>query len=72
MKVTAIVMAGGKGSRMTISEEKPLLKIGGKPAVLHVLDALKNANKVDNALIFTQDIFETSVKIPGQTTNSLN
>ena len=55
MKVTAIVMAGGKGSRMAISEEKPLLKIGGKPAVLHVLDALKNANKVDNIVVATSD-----------------
>jgi adenosylcobinamide-phosphate guanylyltransferase len=34
-----IVMAGGKGSRMNLSEEKLLLKYK-KPIILHVIDAL--------------------------------
>jgi len=33
MSVTALVMAGGKGIRMKREEEKPLLKIGGKPLI---------------------------------------
>lgn len=46
MGVTALVMAGGKGARMTLQEEKPLLKVGGKPVIEHVLVALENAKKV--------------------------
>jgi adenosylcobinamide-phosphate guanylyltransferase len=37
-----IVMAGGKGSRMKLSEEKLILKYK-KPIVLHVVDALVNS-----------------------------
>lgn len=35
-------MAGGKGSRMNLSEEKLLLEYK-KPVILHVVDALKNS-----------------------------
>ena len=38
----ALVMAGGKGSRMNIDTEKLLLKYK-KPIILHVIDALKNS-----------------------------
>ena len=37
-----IVMAGGKGSRMKLNEEKLLLKYK-KPVVLHVADALSDS-----------------------------
>ena len=51
MTVTALVMAGGKGTRMTLAEEKPLLRVGGKPVVELVLEALKNAKKVDSVVV---------------------
>jgi len=51
MGVTALVMAGGKGTRMKTEEEKPLLKVGGKPMIEHVLNALKNANKVNKIVV---------------------
>ena len=38
-----IVMAGGKGTRMNLDDEKLLLQYK-KPIVLHVLDSLKNSN----------------------------
>jgi len=38
-----IVMAGGKGSRMSLDSEKLLLKYK-KPVILHVVDSLKNSN----------------------------
>jgi adenosylcobinamide-phosphate guanylyltransferase len=49
--VTAIVMAGGKGSRLAVSEEKPLLNVGGKPVVVSVLEALLNAKRVDSVVV---------------------
>jgi len=53
MGVTALVMAGGKGTRLELEEEKPLLKIGGKSLIEHVLNALKNAKKVDDIIVAT-------------------
>jgi adenosylcobinamide-phosphate guanylyltransferase len=55
MGVTALVMAGGKGSRMALSEEKPLLQVGGKPVIEYVLTALKNAKKIDSVVVAVSD-----------------
>jgi adenosylcobinamide-phosphate guanylyltransferase len=49
--VTALVMAGGKGSRLAFSEEKPLLSVDGKPVVACVLDALLGAKRVDSVVV---------------------
>jgi adenosylcobinamide-phosphate guanylyltransferase len=52
-----LVMAGGKGSRMNLSEEKLLLKYK-KPVILHVVDALKNSE------CFSQIVAATSQNSP--------
>ncbi len=44
-------MAGGRGIRMKLQEEKPLIKVCGKPMIERVLEALKNARKVDEIII---------------------
>ena len=51
MGVVALVMAGGKGTRMHLAEEKPLIKISGKPLIEYVIDALKNARKIDSIVV---------------------
>jgi len=51
MDVTALVMAGGKGTRLLLSEEKPLLRVGDKTLIEHVLIALKNARNVSNIVV---------------------
>lgn len=51
MGITALIMAGGKGTRMGLHEEKPLLKIGGKPMIEYVLRALENSEKVDAVVV---------------------
>ena len=51
MGIKALVMAGGKGTRMALRGEKPLLKVGSKPMIEHVLRALKNAEKVDDVVV---------------------
>ena len=53
MGITALVMAGGKGTRMRISEEKPLIKICGKPVIEYVIEALKKAKKIDSIVVAT-------------------
>jgi len=51
MGVTALLMAGGKGTRLNIMGEKPLLEVGGKPIIQRVLEALKGANKVEDIIV---------------------
>jgi adenosylcobinamide-phosphate guanylyltransferase len=62
MAVTALVMAGGKGARMTLPEEKPLLKVGGKPVIEYVLAALENATKVDGIVVAVSDYTPKTAK----------
>ena len=51
MGVTALVMAGGKGSRMQHPVEKPLIRIGGKPIIERVIRALQNAKEVESIIV---------------------
>ena len=46
MKVPALIMAGGKGKRMGLPVEKPLLPFLGKPLVDWVAEAVASAVKV--------------------------
>jgi adenosylcobinamide-phosphate guanylyltransferase len=62
MAVTALVMAGGKGARMALSEEKPLLRVGGKPIIDHVIAALENAKKVDAIVVAVSDYTPKTAK----------
>ena len=47
-----LVMAGGKGTRMNLDDEKLLLKFK-KPIILHVIDSLKNSNSFSKILAAT-------------------
>ncbi len=51
MAVTALIMAGGKGTRMKNQEEKPLIKIDDKSFIEHVINALKNSKKIDRVIV---------------------
>jgi adenosylcobinamide-phosphate guanylyltransferase len=53
MKVPALVMAGGKGSRMGLSSEKPLLPFLGKPLIDWVAEAILEAKKVSTFYVIT-------------------
>ena len=53
MKVPALIMAGGKGKRMGLPVEKPLLPFLGKPLVDWVAEAVGNAEKVSEFYVVT-------------------
>jgi adenosylcobinamide-phosphate guanylyltransferase len=53
MGVTALVMAGGKGTRMKLAEEKPLIYVCGKPVIEYVIEALRGAKKIDRIIVAT-------------------
>lgn len=51
MDITALVMAGGKATRMNSAVEKPLLDVGGKPMIQRVVEALSRSDGVDRIVI---------------------
>jgi len=53
MKVPALVMAGGKGSRMGVPTEKPLLPFLGKPLIDWVAEAISKATKISEFCVIT-------------------
>lgn len=66
MGITALVMAGGKGTRMRIAEEKPLIKICGKPVIEYVLEALKCAKKLDSIIVAVSGYTPETAQFMGQ------
>lgn len=46
MKIPALIMVGGKGKRIGLSVEKPLIPFLGKPLVDWVVDAVKSSKKI--------------------------
>ena len=53
MKVPALIMAGGRGSRMGLPTEKPMLPFLGKPLLDWVAEAILNAKKVSEFYVVT-------------------
>jgi adenosylcobinamide-phosphate guanylyltransferase len=53
LKIPALIMAGGKGKRIGLPVEKPLLPCLGKPLIDWVVDAVKSANKVSEFYVVT-------------------
>jgi len=53
MMVPALIMAGGKGSRMGLPTEKPMLPFLGKPLLDWVAEAVLNAKKVSEFYVIT-------------------
>jgi len=51
MDLTALIMAGGQGTRMKIKCEKPLIKIMGKPMLQWVIEAVKESNTASRIII---------------------
>jgi adenosylcobinamide-phosphate guanylyltransferase len=55
MRVPALIMAGGKGKRMKLPIEKPLLPFLGRPLMEWVVKAVKSAKKVSEFYIVTSE-----------------
>ena len=53
MTVPALIMAGGKGSRMGLPTEKPLLPFLGKPLLDWVVEAIVDTKKVSEFYVIT-------------------
>ena len=55
MKVPAVIMAGGKGKRMRLPVEKPLLPFLGKPLLDWVVESVALAEKVSEFYVVTSE-----------------
>jgi adenosylcobinamide-phosphate guanylyltransferase len=53
VKVPALIMAGGKGKRIGLPVEKPLLPFLGKPLIDWVVEAVQSAEKVSEVYVVT-------------------
>ena len=62
MGVTALVMAGGKGRRMALLGEKPLLLVRDRPVITYVLKALQDAKEVDSIAVAVSDYTPKTAK----------
>ncbi len=49
--IRAIVMAGGRGTRLKVDVEKPLFKLHEKPLIKYVLDNLSSSKLVEDVVI---------------------
>ena len=49
--IYAILMAGGRGTRLKVPTEKPLFKLHDKPLIKYVLDNLKSSKLIDEIII---------------------
>lgn len=52
---TALIMAGGKGTRMDLDCEKPMVEVNNKPMINYVVDALLESRYVDKILVAVSD-----------------
>ncbi|MEQ2678934.1 2-C-methyl-D-erythritol 4-phosphate cytidylyltransferase [Enterocloster citroniae] len=50
---TAVVLAAGKGARMGTQTAKQYLEIGGKPVVVHALEAFQASPLIDEIILMT-------------------
>jgi adenosylcobinamide-phosphate guanylyltransferase len=57
----ALVMAGGKGKRLSM-DEKPLTELIGKPLVEYVLEALIGAENIDRIFVAASPRVEKTIK----------
>lgn len=56
LKVTALIPAGGIGSRMGLDLLKPLIKVKDKPIIIHTLECFQNHPFVDEVvLVFNKE-----------------
>ena len=67
MAIAAIVMAGGKATRMQATTEKPLLQVRDKPMIQRVIEALRQSETVDRIIVAvtagTQQTADTSRRL---------
>jgi 2-C-methyl-D-erythritol 4-phosphate cytidylyltransferase/2-C-methyl-D-erythritol 2,4-cyclodiphosphate synthase len=61
MRVTVIIVAGGKGERLRAGTPKQFLEIAGRSLLQRSLDALLASSSIDEAIVVVPETFRTDV-----------
>lgn len=66
-RCTAVILAGGSGSRMKSSIPKQYMPVAGKPLIWYALNAVQNSKIIDDCILVTgaddlQNVLENIVK----------
>jgi len=59
MRTVAIIVAGGKGTRIERTLPKQFIEIDGKPIVVHTLEKFESCNSVDEVLLVVPEDYLT-------------
>lgn len=60
--IYAIVMAGGRGTRLKVNVEKPLFKLHGKRLIKYVLDNISSSKLVEDVVIAVSPHTQETIK----------
>lgn len=60
--IYAIVMAGGRGTRLKVNVEKPLFKLHAKPLIKYVLDNISSSKLVEDVVIAVSPNTQETIK----------
>lgn len=60
--IYAIVMAGGRGTRLKVNVEKPLFKLHGKHLIKYVLDNISSSKLVEDVVIAVSPHTQETIK----------
>jgi adenosylcobinamide-phosphate guanylyltransferase len=60
--IYAIVMAGGRGTRLKVNVEKPLFKLHSKPLIKYVLDNISSSKLVEDVVIAVSPHTQETIK----------
>lgn len=63
MKITAVIVAGGKGTRMGANKNKVFLELAGKEVIFHTMYAFERNDRIDEIVMVTGKMILLSVKI---------
>ena len=65
MKITAVIVAGGKGTRMGADKNKVFLKIFGREVLYYTISAFEKNDKIDDIIVVTgkNDIEECQILV---------
>lgn len=67
MKVSAVIVAAGKGTRMGADKNKVFLELMGKTVLEHTIDVFEKSPIIDEIIVVTNDIKECETLLSGYT-----
>ena len=74
IKIRALILAAGYATRLyplTLNKPKPLLKVGGKPIIEHLLQKIEEIKEIDTVYVVTNNRFYSHFKTWAESVTSI-